>query len=59
MRNIVTFSTGLIIFVEEDEQTDWFGRANLTEEAEFENVSIIKDEANTISASFKSGKNYL
>ena len=57
MRNVVKFATGLIIFVEEDEQTEWFARANLTEEAEFENVSIIKDETNTISASFKSGKN--
>ncbi|KAI0209335.1 hypothetical protein LSAT2_005978 [Lamellibrachia satsuma] len=45
----------LVIFVEEDEQTEWFAKANLTGEAEFENVSIIKDETNTVSASFKSG----
>ena len=59
VRNVATFVTALVIFVEEDEQTEWFAKANLTGEAEFENVSIIKDETNTVSASFKSGKNQL
>ena len=56
MTNVVSFATALVIFVEEDTQTNWFANAKLEAEVDFENVSLIKDANHTVSASFKSGK---
>ncbi|KAK2167442.1 hypothetical protein NP493_1275g00055 [Ridgeia piscesae] len=45
----------LVIFVEDEDQTSWFASAKLEAEVDFENVSLIKDDVSTVSASFKSG----
>ena len=44
----------LVIFVEDEDQTSWFASAQLEAEVDFENVSLIKDDVSTVSASFKS-----
>ena len=48
--------SGFVILIEGDEQTAWFTRANHSDEADFSEVSISKDDDNSVSASFKSGK---
>ena len=45
--------------MEDEDQTSWFASAQLEAEVDFENVSLIKDDVSTVSASFKSGKNYI
>ena len=48
--------SGFVILIEGDEQTEWFSRANHSDEVDFSEVSISKDDDNSVSASFKSGK---
>ena len=47
---------GFVIFVDQEEQTGWFAKANVSDEADFVEVSISKDDISSVSASFKSGK---
>ena len=56
---VASIVAALVIFVEDEDQTSWFASADLEAEVDFENVSLIKDEVSTVSASFKSGKNYI
>ena len=53
---MASFVPGLVIFVEGEEQTDWFSSAKLEDENDFENVTLMKDSANAVSATFKSRK---
>ena len=55
-RLFASFVAALVIFVEGEEQTDWFSNAELKDEADFENVTLMKDQVNTVSATFKSRK---
>jgi len=59
-RFVASFVPGLVIFVEGEEQTDWFSSAKLEDENDFENdfenVTLMKDSANAVSATFKSRK---
>jgi len=47
---------GFVIIVDQDDQSDWFTKANISDEAEFDGVSIYKDKVNSVGAVFKSGK---
>ena len=55
-RFVASFVPALVIFVEGEEQTDWFSSAKLEDEADFENVTLMKDNDNAVSATFKSRK---
>ena len=47
---------GFIIYVEQDAQTDWFNSAAVSSDKDFDGVSISKDAADIVVASFRSGK---
>jgi len=49
---------GFVILVDQDDKTDWFARANISDEVDFDGVSIYKDKTNSVGAVFKSGKKY-
>ena len=52
-----TFVPGLVVFLENDNVSEWFNEANVTDEKEFSNVIITKKNVTQIEVSFKSGKN--
>ena len=53
----VVFSyVGLGVFVETVDETEWFNAANLTEEKQYDNVTITKKNVTQLEVSYKSGK---
>ena len=48
---------GLDVFIEQTNVSNWFYKANLTDEKEYGNVSLTKKYATQIEVSFKSGEN--
>ena len=51
-----SFYLGLAVFVEGVNETDWFTAANLTDEKDFDNVTLTKKNVTQIEVSYKSGK---
>lgn len=51
-----TCVVGFVVFVDQDDMTDWFKTAAISDEKEFDGVSITKEAEDTIVASFRSGK---
>lgn len=51
--------TGFIIKVDQDDHTDWFTKASVSDEEVFDGVSIYKDKTNSVGVVFKSGKKYV
>ena len=47
---------GLAVFVGGLNETDWFSAANLTDEKEFDNVTLTKKNVTQIEVSYKSSK---
>ena len=45
---------GLAVFVENENVTDWFTRANVSNDVEYTAVTIMKKNATQIEVSFKS-----
>ena len=51
--------TGFIIKVDQDDHTDWFTKASVSDEEVFDGVSIYKDKTNSVGVVFKSGKKFV
>lgn len=51
-----TYFLGLIVLIENENVTDWFNKANVTDEHVSSNVTISKKNITQIEVSFKSGK---
>ena len=51
-----TYFLGLTVLVENENVTDWFNKANVTDEHVSSNVTISKKNITQIEVSFKSGK---
>ena len=45
--------------MEQDEQTDWFNSAAVSSDKDFDGISISKDSADIVVASFRSGKIFI
>ncbi|KAI0239923.1 Mucin-like protein [Lamellibrachia satsuma] len=52
---MISEQNGLVVFLENDNVSEWFNAANLKDEKEFSNITIIKKNVTQIEVSFKSG----
>ena len=49
---------GLSVFVDGENETDWFRATNLTDDKEFGNVTLTKTNVTQIEVAYKSGKSF-